>query len=389
MSAEAHRQARGRGRRGRPYTPARSARSWAAGLALLFAGTAAASGEPTVQPAWRAELPEGLGTPAGSGAVAGGRLFVPVLGVSAYDLASGALLWRSPLGRLAPRNLVAAEGRVIAAAEEVFALDAETGRELWRTPLEDHAALGEVALAGGALYVGTAAHRVHALEAASGQRLWTAELGDGWPHPAVVRGVAVGGEVVYASVEQWRDARGLTSSGGLVALDRATGRQLFAVEIGGEGERRGASAAPVVTGEAVLLTDALANAVYAFDRTTGRERWRFEGEHGVAGFAERPVVAGGMVYTASGDGMLHALDLASGRLLWRRRLPAAVRGLALCGQALLAHYNQVVWLDPADGHQLGSLMNGGKGIATSAFTVAGDRVAFAGPGGVYALHCGG
>lgn len=361
----------------------------AAGLVLLLAVASAGLAVPgEVRPAWKAELPAGIGIPSGAGASDGRRLFVPVLGVSAYDLATGALLWRSPLGRLAPRNLVAADGRVIAAAEEVFALDADTGRELWRLPLAAHAALGEVALAGGTLYLGTADHRMLAVEAASGRLRWSVELGESWAHPAVVRGVAVDSNAVYASVEQWRDERGRRSSGWLFALDPASGRQRFATEIGGGDERRGASAAPVVAGEVVLVADALANAVYALDRATGAERWRFEGERGLAGFAERPVVSAGVAYAASGDGSVHALEVHTGRLLWKRRLPAAVQSVALCGGALFAHYHQVVWLDPADGRSLGSLMNGGRGIATSAFTVAGERLAFAGPGGVYAVSCG-
>ncbi len=373
----------------------------AAGLVLLLAVASAGLAVPgEVRPAWKAELPAGIGIPAGTGASVGRRLFVPVLGVSAYDLDTGTLLWRSPLGRLAPRNLVVTNGRVIAAAEEVFALDAETGRERWRLPMAGlaalaapvalgaHAALCEVALAGGELYLGTSDHRVLAVDAETGRLRWSVELGESWAHPAVVRGVAVEGATVYAAVEQWRDERGQRSSGWLFALDPATGRQRFATEIGGGDERRGASAAPVVAGEVVLVADALANAMYALDRVTGAERWRFEGERGLAGFAESPKVSGEVAYAASGDGSVYALEARTGRLLWRRRLPAAVQSVALCGGALFAHYHQVVWLDPADGRSQGSLMNGGRGIATSAFTVAGKWLAFAGPGGVYALSCG-
>lgn len=145
----------------------------------------------------------------------------------------------------------------------------------------------------------------------------------------------------------------------------------------------------MVAGEVLLLADTLSNTVYALDRRTGEERWRFAGERGLAGLAEGPVVAGGVVYTAAGDGSVYALEAGSGRVLWHHRVAAAVRGLALCGGVLFVHYHLVAWLDPADGRPLGSLMNGGQGIATSAFTVAGERLVFAGPGGVYALDCQG
>ncbi len=90
------------------------------------------------------------------------------------------------------------------------------------------------------------------------------------------------------------------------------------------GTRRGQEATPVVI-DGVMYTSGTWGFVYALDAATGRELWRFDPH--VAGQAGRNpccdivnrgvAVSEGRVYVASIDGVLHALDAATGRQVWQ------------------------------------------------------------------------
>ena len=64
----------------------------------------------------------------------------------------------------------------------------------------------------------------------------------------------------------------------------------------------------------------------AYDVLTGRSRWsyaeaaRYETFIGGIGPRATPTIADGRVFAAGATGTLHALDLATGRHLWSRRV---------------------------------------------------------------------
>ena len=72
-------------------------------------------------------------------------------------------------------------------------------------------------------------------------------------------------------------------------------------------------AAPVLTEDGQLLVTGYDNNLYSLDPNKGAENWIFEG----AGnrYVASPLVAGEMIFAASADGFLYALDMA-GNLLW-------------------------------------------------------------------------
>jgi len=90
------------------------------------------------------------------------------------------------------------------------------------------------------------------------------------------------------------------------------------------GTVRGAEATPIVVGS-TMYTSGYIGIVYALDATTGQELWRFVPkipEHALRGpccdAVNRGVaVSAGKVYVASLDGVLHALDAATGRQIWQ------------------------------------------------------------------------
>lgn len=75
----------------------------------------------------------------------------------------------------------------------------------------------------------------------------------------------------------------------------------------------------LAVGEGVSVVASVDRWVYAFDTRSGRPYWRF---HADAPYGTGPVISGGRVFAASEgrDGALVALDLYTGRRLWRRRV---------------------------------------------------------------------
>jgi outer membrane protein assembly factor BamB len=342
---------------------------------------------------WRTPLPADAEAPLGIPATDGRRLYA-VAGSSlrAWDLQTGEPLWTAPLAENAPRNLAVAEGRVFVAESVAMAFDAATGRELWRFAPDANASLGRSAAADGAFYFGTSAHRVYALRAADGTPLWSTDVGDvnpEWTFPAVVRGVTVAADTVYAAVDQWRSAKGKTSAGWLIALDRTTGKILWRHRHGDGTGSWGASAPPVVAGNLVLANDYLGNALFAVDRATGNEIWRFEGERGHLGFPDPPAVLDGKVYASSGDTHAYALDLATGRQLWKVPLPAGAFAQTVCGGSLFVNYQGLATIDLSAGKLVDRRLDGEEEFLSSGFAVWENRIYVLGSRAVYGLDCAG
>jgi quinohemoprotein ethanol dehydrogenase len=90
------------------------------------------------------------------------------------------------------------------------------------------------------------------------------------------------------------------------------------------GTRRGQQATPVVI-DGVMYTSGTWGFVYALDAATGRETWKFDphvdgqvGRNPCCDIVNRGVaVWNKRVYVASLDGVVHALDAATGRQIWQ------------------------------------------------------------------------
>lgn len=97
-------------------------------------------------------------------------------------------------------------------------------------------------------------------------------------------------------------------------------------------------AGPAVVGDRLILFHRVNNreTVEAMDANTGKTIWTFDYATAYRddfGFDEGPravpVVAGGRIFTHGADGMLHGIDLATGKMLWRsdtRNVFAAPKG---------------------------------------------------------------
>ncbi len=338
-------------------------------------------------------------------AIAAGQVFVATTdlgpgdagGVVALDLATGAQRWRATLP-VAVRGGIAVIGQTVITAQidgVVVGLDAATGAVRWRTemsaglPPGPSAIFGAPAAEDGDVLIG---HQrlVSALDGATGRPLWSAEPTTGGWDSQSLSAIAVGGGIAAGAFHRDR--------GGVIAWDRATGRELW--RFAGE-DAVGINASPVIAGDTVFVMTArdvafaldaatgavrwqtpldpqgfgwgnatigtpayaqsivvvptLYRDVVALDAISGTELWRasatpsplrtthYRGAR-QAGFAASPVIAGGVVWIADTAGRLYALDLYSGAQLWQTALDVPVlAGLAISGDDLVvASYDGTV-----------------------------------------------
>ncbi|MFK4189211.1 PQQ-binding-like beta-propeller repeat protein [Streptomyces sparsogenes] len=203
--------------------------------------------------------------------VSDGVLFAahPTTGLSAYDLASQAMLWSGAGDRLQVAAVPRAQGGT------VFAL--------LHAP-SAHAHVQPV---------------LAAFEALSGRTVWC------WPSGScAIAHWSAGNQVLVAIVDT------LDRERHLIALDCATGALLWRHELTGE-----AAAAPVHAGAAVHLTTRCGRAM-AWDAQSGRLLWNVQVARRIS---TAPMVADDGVYIAAfAPGQLVVLDPQSGSELWRK-----------------------------------------------------------------------
>ncbi len=126
----------------------------------------------------------------------------------------------------------------------------------------------------GIMYV-TSGNECYALDAGSGRQLWhyrrpRTEGVAGDAGAGINRGVAVAGRHVFM----------VTDHAHLIALDRFTGALVWDTEMADWRQNYGATSAPLVVGDLVISgtsggDEGIRGFLAAFDRTTGREAWRF------------------------------------------------------------------------------------------------------------------
>lgn len=374
-----------------------------AGCAALIAGALAGGGcvaEPTrpvstdsIRVAWSTPL-EGSGqfSPSFHGISADDRrLYLLWRGIAAYDLHTGAPLWRTPISGLAPQNVIVRDGRVFASADVARALDAATGAELWAFK-PDTPAIASSVVDERSFYIGTNARRVYALDVATGQPRWSAEVLPGGPYRAAVTGIVAHGDSLYVSLVEETSPTGHLKRGWIVALDRNDGRVLwrYVNERSGEPHDAGRHA---VAGRMLLVNDLNGGAFFGLDRFTGKEKWRRVGPADLLGAWDVFKVVDGVAYLASNDTRVYAFDPETGGMHWTHRLKGSANSSAVCGSYVFAAMGSLHMLNRSDGKQAAALFLDREGfVQPDAFVVSrllahGGRVYFVGYKAVYAVEC--
>ncbi len=223
--------------------------------------------------------------------------------VLALDPGSGSKLWEF----LARDSVLAApvfsSGRVYFGSFDGFihALDAKTGRPIWKHDTKG-AVVSTPAVAGDLVVVGSRSYDLVALEASTGQPIWKQYIWFSW----VESSASVRDGVVYI---------GSSDAAAAFAFDARTGKRLWKTDVYGW-----AWGQPAVTGQRVYFaTSALRGyqndihrgGVMALERRTGRPVWRYAVEPpaaGAWGFAGSPAVGASFVYVAGIDGRILAFQ---------------------------------------------------------------------------------
>lgn len=263
--------------------------------------------------------------------------------VIAYDAASGAVRWRSKVGveMIGGANLVVRSGVVVAPITGYTAgVDAQSGRELWRyvSPLDTVAYRGGPANAGNlvqvhidaddqTVYIPAWGASVSAVDLRSGVARWVWRPGASAGDTAAAgifrsgaEGVRVSGDTVFVTAWHNLVQNGVRGEAWLVALDRASGRELWRAVMPSYTGGALIRGAPALYRNLVLFTSAGGYA-YALDRTTRQTVWQHtpQPQHTTVAQAE---VVGDAVYIDGGDGNVYALGAGDGVERWRSTIGA-------------------------------------------------------------------
>lgn len=265
---------------------------------------------------------------------------------------SGEVLWSTDL--LNPRGargsasggaLAVSGNRVFVASAFAFvaALDASTGAEQWRVEF-DSPLTGSPAVQGDSIYVSATDSTLWALDAASGRIRWS--LPGTRSLATVARGSApavAGDQVIFP-----------TSSGELTAVRRSNGARGWSTITGGRRTGSALSAISAITGDPVVDGNRVYAAnqsgrVFAIDTRTGATIWSVE--EGANG----PVwPVGGSVFLISDQNRLMRLDARDGSTIWAQELPLYTTERARRRLAIYPQHGPVLaggrlWVASGDG----------------------------------------
>ena len=238
----------------------------------------------------------------------GDRVYVGSSQVSALlvlDRGSGDELASFPAAAPVQSAAVLGEDRVwfSDAAGYTWCYPLEGGTPYW-SHFSGAPILSTPAREGGRLYVANLDNLVYALDEVTGELQWrhaqkldpsrTVELQlYGVPSPVTVGGLVLTGH----------------SDGTLVALDAEGGEVVWQRRVG-EGRYPDLIAPPLVVDGMAYVTG-YSEPMLAVDLDTRNVRWRLD-----IGGGQRPVVSGDTLYHGGNDGVLRAIDVVTGEILW-------------------------------------------------------------------------
>ena len=296
---------------------------------------------------WAAELtPPGESAGSGSGgglALSGGTLYATTTfgELLALDAASGAVKWRQKFEAAIHGAPTVSGGKVYvnSANSVAYAVAADTGRVAWRragVPTQ-HGSSGVAApaVSGNVVVYPLANRSMLGVDAGSGDIRWVARVSGG--RAGAARGVmrdftgepVVKGGLVYAA----------TSAGRAVAVGLQDGRIRWTADEGAQGTMA------VAGGSVYFVTDQAK--LVRLSAQDGDKIWqvdlpRYEKPDKPRKLkaifpAYGPILAGGRLWVASGDGLLRSYNPADGALLGAVALPAgaASRPITVAGLMML------------------------------------------------------
>lgn len=232
----------------------------------------------------------------------------------AFDAATGKQLWRAAGTQMSAPVTDGRAAYSVNAGVGLSAFDLKTGKVLWNVPKIDDDSPADLVLDGGRVYVAGSDGKLRVFDAATGALRWehTYYPGEGRGSCPTAPGVAEG-VVYYGGGEDASPGQGVF----LWALDAETGteRWRFAAKPSRFDRQGQCVTRPVLAdGTVAVASD---NVLFGLDAATGAVRWRQDVVREVDGREYEwdlspPLISGGRVYSIVRDALL-GWNLRSGR----------------------------------------------------------------------------
>jgi outer membrane protein assembly factor BamB len=214
-------------------------------------------------------------------------------------------------------------GRLIVPDQDVFSLDPATGAIQWRfqAPFGRRPGYDAPAVGDSLLYFGSGSGHLFAIEQSTGRLRWARSVGD--TTDAVFRPVIANG-VVYVGVTLYPPSPGVIGSR-IVALDAASGDVRWTRDLPSLVDKPAAGTRNVLVAGSLLYATSGDGIVHALDVATGQTRWTASraapplswGLPSPAEYDSRGLALdGNRLYVASATGLIVAVSPVDGVLLW-------------------------------------------------------------------------
>ena len=260
----------------------------------------------TGKPVWRTNLGD---SPVRTPVVAGDRVLVSTRGGLLMSLngSDGKERWRREISSV-PRRPVTSGDLVLIGdrTENLRAFDLKTGKPRWSFTGEGP--LGPPRVHAGRCYVSCKGGKIYSLDLKTGKKVRTFQAGRG------VRTMALSDRILYVR----------EIDGKIKALRIDDGREVWSIEM-----VKDPGSAMLVHQNTLLV--GVGKYLVALDTEDGDKRWWFLAEaddkslnHPIEVVAQ-PLVHDGVVYVGGDDHTLYAVDLESGKKLWRFEVGGPVR----------------------------------------------------------------
>lgn len=281
---------------------------------------------------------------------------------------AGAAVWTASLaaefdrgGQVSGGGLAVEGNRLYATTGygELVAMEVGSGRVIWRQRL-DSPATGAPAVSGGAVYAVGRDGSAFAVNADDGKVLW---IVPGVPSMTGVVGSAAPAVTDRAVIFPF-------ASGGLVAALKQTGLRVWDAPVTGQRTGRGYQGLTDITGDPVVVGGTIyvgtaAGRTAAIDAASGARLWT-----AVEGAMNPPLVVGGSVFVVNDEARLVRMDAATGAVIWAVEMPYWDDDRPRKRKAITAHYGPVLaggriavaggdgqlrLFNPADGSMVGGV----------------------------------
>lgn len=319
------------------------------------------------------------------GPTGAGRLIVPTRDrhIRALDWATGRTLWDLEtdgpnVGRPALVGGEAASGGqdlVFGSMDgQVYRVALADGAIRWKAPFPGQQAItASPTVAGDRVFISSIGDRVGAFDAKTGALLWDHKR----PHEGTF---TVTGQAGVAALDAQTVATGF-SDGSLVAYGAADGATRWTTDL--TGGKRGfvdVDTTPQVV-DGVLVAGCYSVGLFGLGASQGEVRWTVKAE-GIG----TPAPFEGVLYAPSADGLLRAIRVDTGEVLWTTRVADGAFGApAVSRRYVLAPTRQgLVLLDRGSGHPVDNFRDS-RGFDAPPVVAWGTVYALANSGLLYAV----